>query len=149
MEVVSEYLKRNKQHLTSAVDSTFSTSKVVYSSSPQGSNLGPLLFLLYLNDLSRSSEVLNFVNFVDDTTVSCPIVILMHGMLASMKNFVKLVNGWGWIVSHSICLKKASIKIIWTWMGHENDTVVSKIYKVQYFRWSAFIIQMQQNKNDP
>ena len=31
--------------------------------------MGPLLFLLYLNDLSRSSEILNFVNFADDTTV--------------------------------------------------------------------------------
>ena len=27
------------------------------------------MFSIYLNDLTRSSEVLNFVNFVDDTTV--------------------------------------------------------------------------------
>ena len=43
--------------------------KVLESGNPQGSNLGTLLFLLYLNDMSRSFEVLNFVNFADDTTV--------------------------------------------------------------------------------
>ena len=31
--------------------------------------MGPLLFLLYLNDLRKSSEISNFVNFADDFTV--------------------------------------------------------------------------------
>ena len=62
------YLSNRTQ--TFEIDNHLSDKEVTLCGVPQGSVLGPLLFLLYINDVLKSSKELSFHLFADDTTLT-------------------------------------------------------------------------------
>ena len=87
------YLKDRKQFVV--VDGFSSHTVPIYSGVPQGSVLGPLLFLLFINDLSNSLRS-RFFFFADDIT-------LYSTSKATIDDDLQLVSSWAdqWQVTFS------------------------------------------------
>ena len=65
------YLSDRYQHVE--YNGHRSNTLSITTSVPQGSVLGPLLFLIYTNDLPMVSDVFNMLIYADDTTLYCNI----------------------------------------------------------------------------
>ena len=61
------YLSGRTQYVT--VNGHVSDLSSITCGVPQGSVLGPLLFLIYVNDLPKFSKVMQFYLFADDTSI--------------------------------------------------------------------------------
>ena len=79
LKLFKHYLSNRFQFVS--IDNHDSSFKPIRCGVPQGSILGPLLFLIYVNDICNSSKLLQFILFADDTSV-----------FMSSDNIVNLVN---------------------------------------------------------
>ena len=89
---------------------------------PQGSVLGPLLFLIYMNNLSRSSEILSIIVFADDTNL-----FFSHKNLFSLKETMNrelsMVASWLSANKLSLNIKKTHFIIFKSRWKKSNQNV--------------------------
>ena len=67
LEWFKSYLSNRKQYVNFGKSN--SEFKTIGCGVPQGSILGPLLFLVYMNDITNASKTLQYILFADDTSL--------------------------------------------------------------------------------
>ena len=101
LEWFRSYLSSRKQFVS--INDSNSDYNDITCGVPQGSLLGPLLFILYINDFQHSSQLLSFILFADDTSV-----FFSHKNPDILLNTIntELVNIYDWI-----CCNKLSLNV--------------------------------------
>ena len=141
----SSYLTDRKQfvHLNGANSET----KMITCGVPQGSVLGPLLFLLYINDLPNISNKLKFFLFADDTNI--------YYDSHDLKSLEKIINKELEKLHEWLCLNRLSLNIsktnfvIFHAKGKPKNTVVTllinkkAIDEESYVKYLGILIDSQ------
>lgn len=84
------YLMNREQYVT--IKSHFSTKLGIISGVPQGSILGPLLFLIYMNDLQQVTNA-NLLLYADDTNIFFPTKDPVND-LESINSSLEKISTW-------------------------------------------------------
>jgi hypothetical protein len=103
----SSYLNGRKQYV--AVDDAISNASFVNVGVPQGSILGPLLFLIYINDFHRCLSSGIAQHFADDT-----VIVFNNSSLNKMKSSMSCVitKIEDWLCANRLSLNAAKTEIL-------------------------------------
>ena len=131
------YLDDRSQYV--AFDETHSSTQSIKSGIPRGSILGPLLLIIYINDICNVSEMLFYILYADDTTVIIKdkdISILLQTLNVELEKLSI------WLKANKLSLNakktyylvfhRARIKINITADVIMNDTLLNRANQVKY-----------------
>ena len=123
LNLFKSYLSNRKQMVI--MNKSKSQLKHIRCGVPQGSILGPLLFLLYINDIVHASNILKFILFADDTSIFLSHKNI-HTLQSNFNNEIKLIFQWFNSNKLTINEKKTNF-IIFTKKTFNKESISIKI----------------------
>ncbi len=103
LNLMESYLTGRQQFVQ--MDNTISDISTVKTGVPKGSILGPLLFIIYINDIAQASKIFVFIIYADDTSLTTTLeTILQENM--SIENSInnELINIIDWLKLNKLSL---------------------------------------------
>ena len=121
----SSYLSKRSQ--STQIGSTVSDKEEIVCGVPQGSVLGPLLFLIYVNDIYRCSQIFDFYLFADDTNL-----LYSNKDLKDLETVVheELIKVGDWLDANKLSLNtsKSNVVIFHPYQHKPDCTIQLEIY---------------------
>lgn len=145
LEWFKSYLTGRSQFVE--FNGTQSSTKELITGVPQGSILGPLLFIIYMNDVHVTSDKLNLILFADDTTTSSSMCSFASNKNSTTQYVASAINAEldklsDWLSVNKLSLNAEKTKFIIfrnpqriTFMVPElkiNNTVIERVQKFNF-----------------
>jgi exonuclease III len=109
LNLMKNYLKDRKQYIESSGYTSIMMD--IDTGVPQGSILGPLLFLIYINDFSKASEHFDMINFADDTALVSNLRTTTNLTSQKIESELNKVSDWLKVNKLSINVKKTKAMV--------------------------------------
>jgi len=128
-EWIHSYILNRKQYVN--FENHYSELLNIVCGVPQGSILGPKLFILYINDICNVSSLLHFILFADDTNIFRSDKNL-NSLINTINSELKKLEIWFAINKLSLNIKKTSFMVF----GNRNipQDIILKINNIQIER---------------
>ena len=105
----SSYLTNRLQYVQ--YDGQESDLSTITTGVPQGSILGPLLFIIYMNDIHKVTDKFNFILYADDTSLVEPLCTFNYSVKDNINDISQNINAELDAVYEWLSLNKLSLNI--------------------------------------